>query len=1049
MHSRKTLTLGLLGLAGLALLLKPSGPRGSTSDAPGRSAAEHSCENCDSGHRTPSTTVVYSTDSSTIDAASVGDRVEFGFELGAMDHGTVTMRQVHPDGRLKLSVMLPSGEDLFIAKLGDEWEGRVVPKTAGFGWRILGHGNQVTVEKLDRSLLICGTAVDEPLDVAGLPPFDGPAEARSASLEVAEAQPIHNSRLGAKGVIYLDFDGETVSGTPWNSSYTGGSTINASSPNFSTAQIQQVWQTVSEDYLPFDVNVTTDRAVFDSYPTNRRTMVVFTPDNEWYGTSGGVAYVDVFGSSTYDPPAWVFTDQLGNSASNAAEAASHEAGHTLGLHHDGTSTQGYYGNPALGSGLTTWAPIMGVGYYANITQWSIGEYPDANNSAEDDLAIISSTRNGLGYIADDHSNTTAGASLFTETGTDGLQAGGIIERNTDIDVFTFQTSGGSVSFNVTNAPVDPNLDIKLQLLDSAGSLVAEANPSGNPDALLGAVVSSGTYYLTVTGTGNGTLSNGYSDYGSLGAFSISGTVPRDLVLAAEILSPPAPEVSLPFGTGLILNGQASGGSPLWQVVSSPAGGSVTFSSPSNATTEAVFSQTGTYQLQFSSTNGGDVESDLLTVAVDAGAPTYAARVPGIDLGGDRDVYGNHETLTPVVTDDSPAGSLSYSWTVLSGPAQLSSTSAPTPDLDFISADTPVRLRLVVSDGQNSSFSEVELVARFFQTAFIGPSANAKVWVATGTPPGNWGVPTFNDSSWQAGQLGTGYDTTPGGGPKSPPKQIFNPEIGANLNIESTMSSSTTTCYVRIPFEIEDPDGVISMLLRMKYDDGFVAYINGVEVARDNVGTAVGVAPAWNATAPVDRFDEDALSSTNFNLTIAPGTLVAGTNILAIHGLNYSSGSSDRRFLLSAELDGVAAPLPPPPPALSPFEASVSAIADVNKRGPEDDADGDGWSNLFEHALGTSLTSAEPHFPAISAPAAAIATITIPGNPPEDVIYIVEHTLDLSGMWSSLSQNVGNGSWTGMAPVASAPDSNGRVSYTFECPPGECEFFRLRTELVAP
>ena len=62
-----------------------------------------------------------------------------------------------------------------------------------------------------------------------------------------------------------------------------------------------------------------------------------------------------------------------------AEAASHEAGHNMGLSHDGTSTAAYYGGQ--GSGATGWAPIMGVGYYKNLSQWSKGEYALANNKA--------------------------------------------------------------------------------------------------------------------------------------------------------------------------------------------------------------------------------------------------------------------------------------------------------------------------------------------------------------------------------------------------------------------------------------------------------------------------------------------------------------------------------------------------------------------------------------------------------------------------------------------------------------------------------------------
>ncbi|WP_305803521.1 hypothetical protein, partial [Thiolapillus sp.] len=55
------------------------------------------------------------------------------------------------------------------------------------------------------------------------------------------------------------------------------------------------------------------------------------------------------------------------------------------MSHDGTSSAGYYSGH--GDGFVSWAPIMGVGYYKNVTQWSKGEYPDASQ-VQDDLAII-------------------------------------------------------------------------------------------------------------------------------------------------------------------------------------------------------------------------------------------------------------------------------------------------------------------------------------------------------------------------------------------------------------------------------------------------------------------------------------------------------------------------------------------------------------------------------------------------------------------------------------------------------------------------------------
>ena len=154
---------------------------------------------------------------------------------------------------------------------------------------------------------------------------------------------------------------------------------------------------ISEDYRPFNVNVTTDRSVYNSYRTDRKTMIIFTPNNEWYGAAGGVAYVDIFGNQFFDEPGWVFTDQLLYNnvphAPWAAEAGAHEAGHVVGLSHDGTGSADYY--EGHGSGATSWGPIMGASYQVAVSQWSRGEYSGANNT-EDDLAIIASSRNGLG-----------------------------------------------------------------------------------------------------------------------------------------------------------------------------------------------------------------------------------------------------------------------------------------------------------------------------------------------------------------------------------------------------------------------------------------------------------------------------------------------------------------------------------------------------------------------------------------------------------------------------------------------------------------------------
>lgn len=330
-----------------------------------------------------------------------------------------------------------------------------------------------------------------------------------------------SSLPGATAVIYLDMDGQVVSGTQW----AGGGTINALGVDgtLSSAQMTEIWKRVSEDYSPFNVNVTTSEAAYLSAPTNRRIRCIITPTNEWYGAYGGVAYVNSF-SWTGDTPCWIFADQLGYSTRYISDAATHEIGHTLGLKHDGRTSpsEGYY--QGQGTGEVSWAPIMGVGYYCNLVQWSKGEYAYANNT-EDDLAIIAGSTNGFGYRADAVGNTPATATALTASGST-LAGSGIIENRTDVDVFSFNTAGGSVSLTVSGAADGQNLDASIAILDASGQVIASANPDTMTDATVNATLSAGTYYLRVDGTGRGSAtSDGYTDYGSLGQYTIQGTAP--------------------------------------------------------------------------------------------------------------------------------------------------------------------------------------------------------------------------------------------------------------------------------------------------------------------------------------------------------------------------------------------------------------------------------------------------------------------------------------------------------------------------------------------
>ncbi len=163
------------------------------------------------------------------------------------------------------------------------------------------------------------------------------------------------------------------------------------------------------------------------------TDVDAVTNTQWYPNAGGVAYLNSW-TWRNGTPAWVFANRLGNNAKYIAEAVSHEAGHTFNLGHDGRTTpvEGYY--QGHGSGATAWAPIMGVGYYRSLTQWSKGDYANANNT-QDDLAIIAAK---VPYVADDHGNTAATATQLNVGTASSIAAAGLITTRTDVDALRFR-----------------------------------------------------------------------------------------------------------------------------------------------------------------------------------------------------------------------------------------------------------------------------------------------------------------------------------------------------------------------------------------------------------------------------------------------------------------------------------------------------------------------------------------------------------------------------------------------------------------------------------
>lgn len=356
-----------------------------------------------------------------------------------------------------------------------------------------------------------------------------------------------HSRPNSKKTIYLDFNGHVVENSGWNQ-LMNLNTITApafsldGSPAFSAAEqvtIKDIWLRVSEDFAPFDVDVTTQEpaaaAITRSGPSDQvyGTRALITPSAEFLASCdnrcSGRGYLGVFdatSSHAYYQPAWVSSQGYRSDRKFIAFAISHEVGHNLGLNHDGTTAHGTTGASAYYGGHGVWSPIMGGGSAASkpVTQWSHGEYSYANRAQEDDLSVMAS--HGITPISDDHSDSGGSATAVTTSS----PTAGLIENRADQDWFRF-TAAGRTAIGVAVQGVGANLDAKVTVADSSGTPIGISNPAvtainrysaqGQSASLTLDLESGKDYLVKVEGTGFGTVNTGYSDYASLGRYEVS------------------------------------------------------------------------------------------------------------------------------------------------------------------------------------------------------------------------------------------------------------------------------------------------------------------------------------------------------------------------------------------------------------------------------------------------------------------------------------------------------------------------------------------------
>lgn len=174
-------------------------------------------------------------------------------------------------------------------------------------------------------------------------------------------------------------------------------------------------------------------------------------------------------------------------------------------------------------------------------------------------------------------------------------------------------------------------------------------------------------------------------------------------------------------------------------------------------------------------------------------------------------------------------------------------------------------------------------------AINGGSSASYLIPTDGSVDASWMLPDFDDTGWSAGTASLGYQATTG-----PYSGLY----------QTTLPVGTHSTYVRIPFTVDSMEEVAGTL-RMKYDDGFVVYLNGVEIIRKNAPTSV----TYDSSATEFRPREAAIIEQVFSIN-TEGLLELGENVLAIHVLNSDASTIDDLLLAPSLSLSKGTPLSP-------------------------------------------------------------------------------------------------------------------------------------------
>jgi hypothetical protein len=286
--------------------------------------------------------------------------------------------------------------------------------------------------------------------------------------------------------------------------------------------------------------------------------------------------------------------------------------------------------------------------------------------------------------------------------------------------------------------------------------------------------------------------------------------------------------------------------------------------------QRIFSQTpgGGYgfglngsELRFTTYGRKDYETSAADeVSIAPGVWTHVA--VAFDGSFDASFYVNGELVEVVPGDFAATASASGLF--------IGSTGAATNAENFGGAIDDVRF-------YNQLLNRTQIEALAGQTSTV-VADSAYLIPTSAADDATWMASTFDDSAWHGAASAIGYEGTG--------------EDFASL-IATELPSAANSVYVRTKFNVDDPSDWDTLMLRMMYDDGYVAYLNGVKVSQANAPATL----AWNSTATATRSNSDATTLAGVNISNFVGLLVPGENVLAVQALN----AGDDDLLIAPEL----------------------------------------------------------------------------------------------------------------------------------------------------